>query len=57
MIEIVEIHKDQPMPPSKGCNRHKDCAAARAAYLAEHKREMPWNQCCNDEFCEDCFGS
>lgn len=40
------------------CNRHDDCEAADAAYIAKHGGMLPIpNFHCHDECCEDCFGS
>lgn len=36
------------------CNRHNDCRAAKAK--AEAAGRNPYNICCYDEDCEDCFG-
>ena len=40
-----------------GCNRHKDCRVAATEWSATHGGVMPFNQCCHDDDCEDCFGS
>lgn len=57
---VLSLGLTRAVPPpaeaSKGCNRHKDCAQANVEYRAKHGVDMPFNQCCHDEDCEDCFG-
>jgi hypothetical protein len=42
--------------PPKSCNRHNNCQAASAKYVAENGREPGVNFHCWSEDCEDCFG-
>lgn len=43
-----------PMEVVRSCNRHDDCDRADRENLA--RRGVPAEHC-NDETCEDCFGS
>jgi|SRR5579859_3736937 len=45
-------------PKQRGCNRHNDCDAADAKWLAAHPEEkfVPFSFHCHDDECEDCFG-
>jgi hypothetical protein len=38
----------------KSCNRHDDCEAAKDKAITEGRN--PYNICCHDDCCEDCFG-
>ncbi len=39
----------------RSCNRHTDCDAADARVRAQGR--FLWADHCDDEFCEDCFGT
>jgi len=52
---VGDLPAAAPAPPAKRtCNRHVDCDAAdaRAKAAGQH-----WADHCNDDCCEDCFGS
>lgn len=59
--KTVRVDPNTPLPPHPAverCNRHGDCVAANAKWLAEHpgQRWIPANFHCHDDDCEDCFG-
>jgi len=44
-----------PEPPRNTCNKHHDCAAAKAKAVEAGRN--PYVICCHSDDCEDCFGS
>lgn len=54
VLAAVPPRKPEPEPLGNTCNKHKDCAAAKAK--AEAAGLNPYIICCHSDDCEDCFG-